>query len=262
MRLIKTDRIHLLFALYNSREQLPAFGTIGEWCVATEGAFAEIGYPTYCHKSAQVSLFKHAERYGESARHDRAKYHCDLQHDIAKLNRDTDAPSGTNTDPLFPAETNWIFFNQGSADIKGIDLEQLDKVYREYSHIRLAERFMISADGHRCLSGPELFIEEYLIRKGVCHVKEGDTGADGQRLTDYPFDAKYNCKRRNKEVDWVVFAEDRKFFVEYFEGRMDEKYLKKVDEKREICRRNGIELIEIWRSDLTVSRLDKLFKPI
>jgi len=108
-RIIKTNRIHLVFALNSIIEDLPESGTIEDWCLVAERGFKEIGYETYCHKSAQVSLFDHAKKYGEFHRAETALYHCDMQHDISMLNRDTNDPSGANTDPLFPRESYWTF---------------------------------------------------------------------------------------------------------------------------------------------------------
>jgi len=83
-RLIKTNRIHLIFALDNIIDALPEYGDLNDWCLVAEKAFRKIGNVTYCHKSNQIPLPDHAKKYGELSRFEKAAYHCDMQHDISK----------------------------------------------------------------------------------------------------------------------------------------------------------------------------------
>ncbi|MCH7689684.1 MAG: hypothetical protein IIA17_01395 [candidate division Zixibacteria bacterium] len=147
-----------------------------------------------------------------------------------------------------------------NADIKIVDTSQIEKSYKKYDHIQLDSQYMLSSDGHKCLSSPELFVEEFFITNNIIHIKEGDINKDsGKRLTEYPFDSDLNSNKRSKEADWIIMLNEESVFVEYFERRMDQKYLDKVDVKRELCDRCGIRLIEMWRKDLTTEKLSVIF---
>jgi len=94
----------------------------------------------------------------------------------------------------FPERVIGHFRNvPGDPDSKRVDASQIAKCYKKYQHIKLDSQYMLSSDGHKCLSSPELFIEEYFISKGISHIKEGDLNKDsGKRLTEYPFDEELN----------------------------------------------------------------------
>jgi hypothetical protein len=258
-RLIKTNRIALIRSLSEIPVEIPSTATLEEWCRICETAFKRIGFDTYCHKSPQGPLYCHAEKYGEVKRYIAATYHCDLQHDISRLNRDTDDPSGANTDPLFPRDVLWVFQND-DANNKAINRAQLMACARKYAHVDLVKQYMIAKDGHKCLSSPGLFIQEFFIDNGIRHYKEGDYDEMGVRLTAYPYDGVLNRSGNGKQTDWVIEISGKREFVEYFEGHADAEYGKRVDAKRTLCKKHGIHLIELWRNDLPPQRLKSLLK--
>ena len=134
-------------------------------------AFTVSGLQVFCHKSAKSALKVPAN----------ARYHCDVQHDIAKLNRDTRDPSEANTDRAFPHDALWVFRNGTREDgydysEKFLDKAQLERAFRIESIRALVEktppvlvevRFpgcATSPDWHLCQDEEEL--DEILGRLG------------------------------------------------------------------------------------------------
>ncbi|MEZ5357183.1 MAG: hypothetical protein R3F48_00040 [Candidatus Zixiibacteriota bacterium] len=260
-RIIRTNRIQLIFALNSIIDELPEFATIDEWCNVAENAFLNIGFKSYCHKSGN-NIFDYAVDKNELDKFIAVDYHCDMQHDISMLNHDTVDPSGANTDPLFPHDSYWVFRNRNGSRNKSMDLSQLEKCYEKYSHIDLDTRYLISPDNHTCLSNGEYIVDEFLYVNEIYHEKEGDISKEnGKRLTEYPYDEDLNSSRRSKEADWLIYLDGRPIYVEYFEGKYDlKKYMRNVEIKREICAKHGFQLIEIWKDDLAEETLNSKFR--
>ncbi len=262
----KINRVELVKALMQGSSLLPNSASISEWGSIAEKCFELIKMKVYCHKSNQVPLPRHAEIYGEYQRYINSDYHCDIQHDIAKLNRDTkDEHSLSNTDPMFPRPDRSIFYNDGfDRNIKWIDKIQLIKVAEYCNKIKINEAGrLLSTDGHECRSAPEFFIEEFFIKHGIQHKKEGDINLENKRrYTEYPFDPELNNERRSLEADWELSNVNdlSRVLVEYFEGRGDKKYREKTEIKRTLAKKNKITLIELCRSDLDDSTLREKFK--
>ena len=94
-----------------------------------------------------------------------------------------------------------------------------------------------SINNDLCFSKSELLITNFLIDNGIIYKKE-------EMYNKYCEDDRCGLKR----VDWVI---EKNIFVEYF--GMPEKifYFERMKEKRNICSDNNIELIEIFKKDLT-----------
>jgi hypothetical protein len=260
----KTNRVEFVRALHANCKNLPQSGTIDLWCDIMVSSYSLIGMKVYCHKSNQNSLPNYAKARNEWGRYELADYHCDVQHDISKLNRDTVDPSLANTDPMFPRNSHWIFFNDINANTKCINLSQLEKVAAYCQTIKVNKSgLFISSDGHICKSSPEYVVEEWLIKHGIPHLKEGDIDkATGKRATEYPFDVDLNPGRRSIEADWELWPGKftYKIIVEYFEGKGYEGYAEKVERKRALAKKNGIILIEFLRPDLKEELFSSKFK--
>lgn len=252
----KTNRVELVRALSHGKNILPRSSDIRGWCKIVESCFKGMGMNVYCYKSNPYTPYKHALQYKELDKYDAAEFHCEVQHDIAKLNSDThDEPSLSNTDPMFPRNSHWIFYNDiNNPNIKCINLEQLEKVALYCQSIKVNKSgLFISSDDHLCKSSPEYVIEEWLIKYNIPHLKEGDINkATGKRATEYPFDADLNPNRRSIEADWELWPGKftYKILVEYFEGKGHFGYAEKVERKRALAKKNGIILIEFLRPDL------------
>lgn len=88
----------------------------------------------------------------------------------------------------------------------------------------------VAADGHRCDSISEAIIDNWLTKNNIAH----------DRNVLYP-----NTKHK---VDWRIHEN---IFVEYFGLAKDSpRYDRSIQEKRRLCRTNGIRLIEIYPADL------------
>lgn len=85
-------------------------------------------------------------------------------------------------------------------------------------------------DGHRCDSVSEALVDDWLTKNRIPHI----------RNATYP---ETNCK-----ADWGI---SRKIFIEYF-GLADDcpRYDNSINQKRELCRKHGITLYEIFACDL------------
>lgn len=252
----KTNRVEFVRALHANISNLPKDSDINRWCDVMEYSYLLIGMRVYCHKSNQISLSDYAKTRNEFEEYKLADYHCDIQHDISKLNRDTDDPSLANTDPMFPRGSHSIFHNDIlNPNIKCIEVEKLNEITCYCENIKINKSgFYIAADSHICKSSPEYKIEEWLIKYNIRHVKEGDIDkATGKRLTLYPYDAQLNPSKRSIEADWELYAnqQEGRVLVEYFEGRGDDRYNEKTNHKKLLAKEHGIILIDFIRKDLT-----------
>jgi hypothetical protein len=96
----------------------------------------------------------------------------------------------------------------------------------------------IAQDGHTCFSLGEKTIDDYLYKQGIPHQKE----------PAYP--------GTNFRADFLV----ENTFIEYFGLAGDSNYDLKINEKKEICRKKEIKLIEIYPKDLV--NIEKLKKKL
>ena len=263
----KTNRVELVRALWLGKDILPKCSDIQNWCDVIEKCFGFIDLVVYCHKSSQITLSLDARSNGKWLVFEKANCHCDVQHDISKLNRDTVDPSLANTDPMFPRATHWIFYNDiSNSNKKCIDLNQLESVARYCDSIRVNNSgCFVSSDGHICKSSPEYVIEEWLVKNNIRHVKEGDIDkSTGKRATEYPHDVNHNPNRRSIEADWEICPGklEHRIFVEYFEGKGFKGYTEKVERKRKLAMKHNITLIELWRPDLDEIIFQAKFKDL
>lgn len=122
-----------------------------------------------------------------------------------------------------PARINELFGSYLSALIEAGILE---------SGTRRTERGTqcLAKDGHACLSLAEKTIDDFLFEANISHERE----------VQYP-EGKYRC-------DFMV----RGVFVEYLGLSGSPTYDERTKAKIEICRRNGIGLLEIYPEDLAV----------
>lgn len=112
--------------------------------------------------------------------------------------------------------------------------------YRSHSE-RMYKRLQTKAkDGHFCDSISEAIIDNWLIDHDIQHIK------------GFPYPS------TNHKADWKI---DTKTFIEYFGLAKDSpRYDRAVEEKKELCRKNGIKLIEIYPQDLYPKlKLDEKF---
>jgi hypothetical protein len=86
----------------------------------------------------------------------------------------------------------------------------------------------LAIDGHVCFSLGEKTIDDYLFQKGIQHQKE----------PRYP--------EGNFRADFLA----GNVFIEYFGLAGNSEYDEKTQMKQQICKRNGIELISIYPTDL------------
>lgn len=91
----------------------------------------------------------------------------------------------------------------------------------------------IALDGHLCDSISEAIIDNWLTKNKISH----------KRNAPYP--------KTNRKVDWVISSGGHKIFIEYFGLANDSpRYDRAVRKKKNICRRYGLKLIEIYPRDL------------
>ncbi|OGZ21886.1 MAG: hypothetical protein A3D46_03180 [Candidatus Nealsonbacteria bacterium RIFCSPHIGHO2_02_FULL_43_13] len=97
-------------------------------------------------------------------------------------------------------------------------------------------------DGHKCDSISEAIIDNWLSKNKIPH----------ERNKSYP-----NSKHL---ADWIL--PEKNIFVEYFGLARDSKrYDETIKLKRNICRKSGIKLIEIYPENVyPVLSLDKILK--
>jgi len=107
------------------------------------------------------------------------------------------------------------------------------KPNRSHDH-RMYKRVLAKAlDGHTCDSTSEAIIDNWLYKNGIVH----------ERYHRYP---EGNC-----EADWAVTVAGKTVFVEYFGLANDSpRYDRSTKKKQALCRKYGIQLIEIYPRDL------------
>ena len=108
---------------------------------------------------------------------------------------------------------------------------------------RMYHRIITNAnDGHKCDSISEAIIDNWLSKNKIPH----------ERNKSYP-----NSKHL---ADWIL--PEKNIFVEYFGLARDSKrYDETIKLKRNICRKSGIKLIEIYPENVyPVLSLDKILK--
>jgi|GEM_PF-2313882 len=91
---------------------------------------------------------------------------------------------------------------------------------------------VLAIDGHECLSLGEMHIDNLLHRNKIKHRKE----------VRYP-DSSYVC-------DWVLDVDGKEIFVEYFGLAGQGEYDEKMDAKRAIALRAGLEWVEFLPEDM------------
>lgn len=101
-----------------------------------------------------------------------------------------------------------------------------------------------SKNGDRCLSESELKITNFFIDTKILYHKE---------IQYFDYMPKEECG--NRRTDWVI---GNNVFVEYFGMSDKEHYYARMIEKRELCRKYNIELIELFRNDL--KNLHRIFQ--
>lgn len=117
-------------------------------------------------------------------------------------------------------------FGTWNAGIKAAGLEP----NRSDSQRMYKRTMTVAIDGHKCDSISEAIIDNWLADNNVIH--ERDVG--------YP--------DTNHKADWGI---GQGIFVEYFGLANDSpRYDREIKIKREICRKNKIQLIEIYAKDL------------
>lgn len=99
-----------------------------------------------------------------------------------------------------------------------------------------------SKNGDVCLSNCEAVVTDYLIDNDIKYKKD-------------EYYSNYIDIKSRKTVDWVLLLD--KTFVEFFGLPNKSYYKKKMEEKRELCKNNNINLIEIFTKDLR--DLDSIF---
>ena len=104
---------------------------------------------------------------------------------------------------------------------------------RSHDH-RMYKRVLAKAlDGHICDSISEATIDNWLYKNGISH----------ERYYRYP--------EGNYEADWTVTTAGKIVFIEYFGLANDSpRYDRSTKKKQALCRKHGIQLIEIYPRDL------------
>lgn len=99
---------------------------------------------------------------------------------------------------------------------------------------RMYKRMPTKADdGHLCDSSSEAIVDNWLHENGVAH----------ERYRRYP--------EGNYKTDWVLAIDGKTVFVEYFGLANDSpRYDRSIKKKQNLCRKYGIDLIEIYPRDL------------
>ncbi len=98
-------------------------------------------------------------------------------------------------------------------------------------------------DGHICYSYAELTIDNYLFENGIKHIKE----------PRYP--------NSTRKADWLI----GNTYIEYFgidtvrDNKISKRYQAIIKEKRLLCMKNNLKLIEIYPDNL--SNLDDMLTP-
>ncbi len=113
--------------------------------------------------------------------------------------------------------------------------------HRSLNQKMYSRRKCFAKDGHSCNSVSELIIDNWLYKNNIVHKKE----------TPYPI-GKFTA-------DWSL---SEKTFIEYFGLAKDSRrYDLEILKKQEVCKKSGINLIEIYSKDLfPANKLDQIFK--
>ena len=93
----------------------------------------------------------------------------------------------------------------------------------------------LATDGHECLSLAEKIIDDWFSKKRISHIKE----------PFYPFDESLN-PLGNLRADWRI----GEFYVEFFGLDGIPEYQEKIKLKRELAKRTGMNLVEVYPDDL------------
>lgn len=115
----------------------------------------------------------------------------------------------------------------------------------EYNIYLFGEKRIIkkSINDDVCFSNAETIITDFFINNNIFYKKEA-------YYRDYITDDRCNTKR----CDWVI---KKNVFVEYFGMPNKSYYYKKMQTKRDICKENNIQLIELFEKDL--KKLNTIF---
>lgn len=101
----------------------------------------------------------------------------------------------------------------------------------------------LAEDEHQCLSLEEKRIDDWLYRNEIPHIKE----------PKYPYNEDLNPHERMR-ADWKV----GEYYIEFFGLTGDPKYDFKTDLKKQLCKQEGVMLIEIYPKD--INRLSSKFR--
>jgi len=99
----------------------------------------------------------------------------------------------------------------------------------------------ISEDGHKCLSRPELYIDNWLYKNNIEHEKE----------VKYPYHKIYN-KNTRKRCDFFING----IYIEFFGLMRRKSYREKVKIKKKLIKQLNLKIIFIYPTDL--DKLDKI----
>lgn len=117
-------------------------------------------------------------------------------------------------------------FGSWNEALKKVGLEP----HRSHSQRMYKRTNTIARDGHKCDSISEAIIDNWLSKHKVLHTRDVRYPSTGHK------------------ADWGV---GNKIFIEYFGLAKDSpRYDRSIKEKRKICEKNGIRLIEIYPNDL------------
>lgn len=118
--------------------------------------------------------------------------------------------------------------------IKEAGLKPLSKIY-------------YSIKGTKCLSYYEFLFTNMLEEYNVKFEKE-------------EMYSKYIETERRFRFDYVIYINNKKYFIEIF-GMTDNKdYEKRMEHKKQLCKENGLPLIEIYPKDFTSYKLENIHK--
>lgn len=112
--------------------------------------------------------------------------------------------------------------------------------HRSHSERMYKRKNTTALDGHRCDSISEAIVDNWLTEHDIAH----------DRNAPYP--------GTNHKADWRI---GDKVFVEYFGLAKDSpRYDRSIKEKRALCRKHGIQLIEVYPNDLYPEiKLEEIF---
>ncbi|MFQ5795488.1 MAG: hypothetical protein ACE5JP_10625 [Candidatus Bipolaricaulia bacterium] len=144
----------------------------------------------------------------------------------------------------------------------GVDAEVAVDIERELNEVigkddRLEDDY-IAKDGHRCDSKHEKQIDDYLYEKVVPHIRE----------PRYPWHPKLNPGTPNSDLteeDWALslYATWKvgRVFIEYF-PRGHPKLEREIEQKHQLAKETGIELIAIYSEDMENSEWQEKLRPL